>query len=105
MRLFVLFDMPVETAAQRREYSRFRKSLLKWGFIMVQYSVYARLCQNESDVDKNINRVLSFNPKFGNIRILKVTENQYDSMIIVHGEKSLQESKFVKIDSSLTYLY
>lgn len=82
----------METSAQRREYTRFRKSLIRWGFIMVQYSIYARTCQNESDVDKHVNRVLSFQPKYGNIRILKVTENQYKSMILVHGEKSLQEA-------------
>lgn len=91
MRLLVFFDMPVETAAQRREYSKFRKSLLKWGFIMVQYSVYSRICQNESDIDKQVGRIKGFNPKYGDIRIMKVTENQYQSMIMVHGEKKAQE--------------
>lgn len=92
MRLMVLFDMPVETAAQRREYAKFRKSLLRWGFIMNQYSVYTRLCQNESDIEKQTNRVIGFKPKYGDIRILKITENQYNSMILVHGEKKEQET-------------
>lgn len=92
MRLLVMFDMPVETTAQRREYTKFRKYLLKCGFIMLQYSIYVRMCQNDSDIEKQVNRVKGFKPKYGDIRILKITENQYDSMIMVHGEKSEQEN-------------
>lgn len=58
---------------------------------MLQYSVYVRICPNDSDMDKQIGRVRGFNPKYGDIRILKITENQYTSMIMVHGEKSSQE--------------
>lgn len=98
MRLLVLFDMPMDTAAQKREYNRFRKCLLKWGFIMLQYSVYSRLCQNDSDSDKQIIRIKLFNPKFGNIRILKITEKQYNSMLLIHGEKSPQEMSAISDD-------
>lgn len=38
----VMFDLPVETKEQRREATRFRHDLLDWGFIMVQFSVYAK---------------------------------------------------------------
>lgn len=30
-------------------------------------------------------------PKYGNVRILKVTENQFESMVLVQGEQSVQE--------------
>lgn len=43
MRLMVMFDLPVETSEQRREYRRFRKSLINEGFCMIQYSVYVRV--------------------------------------------------------------
>lgn len=43
MRVFVFFDLPTATAAERREYSRFRKSLIKEGFLMMQESVYVKL--------------------------------------------------------------
>ena len=33
MRILVFFDLPVETAKNRREYSRFRRFLIKEGFI------------------------------------------------------------------------
>jgi CRISPR-associated protein Cas2 len=40
--LFDLYDLPVETKEMRKEYISFHKALLKQGFVMLQYSVYAR---------------------------------------------------------------
>jgi CRISPR/Cas system-associated protein endoribonuclease Cas2 len=42
--LIAMFDLPVDTPAQRRAYARFRKDLLEDGFTMMQYSVYQRHC-------------------------------------------------------------
>ena len=42
----VLFDLPVLTEKQRRDYREFRKYLLKAGFFMRQESVYCKLVQN-----------------------------------------------------------
>ena len=39
MRVMVMFDLPVVTTEQRREYTRFRKYLLKNGFVMMQESI------------------------------------------------------------------
>ena len=38
MRVIVMFDLPVTTSENIREYTRFRKYLLKSGFIMMQQS-------------------------------------------------------------------
>ncbi len=43
MRLLVLFDLPVTTTEERREYTKFRKYLIKSGFMMFQESVYCRI--------------------------------------------------------------
>ena len=48
MRVIVFFDLPVQTSAQRREYTQFRKQLVKDGFIMMQESVYCKLALNMS---------------------------------------------------------
>ena len=47
MRLMVFFDLPVETAMQRKEYRLFRKFLIKDGYLMLQESVYAKLVVND----------------------------------------------------------
>ena len=39
MRVFVMFDLPTDTALDRREYRVFRKYLMDTGFIMMQESV------------------------------------------------------------------
>ena len=45
--LIAMFDLPVETSANRRDYTRFRKALLKDGYMMLQYSVYSRYLPSE----------------------------------------------------------
>ena len=44
MRMMVLFDLPVLTEKQRRDYREFRKYLIKSGFFMLQESVYCKFC-------------------------------------------------------------
>ena len=45
--LMAMFDLPVETPDNKRDYVRFRKALLKDGFMMLQFSVYARYIPSE----------------------------------------------------------
>lgn len=45
-----MFDLPVVTAHDRKEYTKFRKYLLKSGFLMLQESVYCRLIPNTAIV-------------------------------------------------------
>jgi CRISPR-associated protein Cas2 len=102
MRLMVLFDMPVLTDDERREYVHFRNFIMDDGFMMLQYSVYTRYCANDSDADKHCKRVQDYKPKYGNIRILKITENQFASMVFVAGEKSDQEK--AETDEQLLFI-
>ena len=39
MRLLVFFDLPVDTAAQKKSYRVFRKWLIGEGYLMLQQSV------------------------------------------------------------------
>ena len=41
-----MFDLPVGTSEQRREYAKFRKFLIKNGFLMMQESIYCKLALN-----------------------------------------------------------
>ena len=47
-----MFDLPTNTSEDRKNYTRFRKSLIKLGFDMLQYSVYARITKNNDDSKK-----------------------------------------------------
>lgn len=91
MRLIVMFDLPVVTDEEKRIYSKFRKFLLKDGYIMVQFSIYSRICKNSDDVYKHINRIKQNLPSRGNIRLLQVTEKQYNDMQLLVGAKETEE--------------
>lgn len=49
MRLICFFDLPVETAKDRKNYRLFRKFLLKDGYLPLQESVYAKLVVNDGE--------------------------------------------------------
>ena len=87
MWLFALFDLPVKTKAQRRDYTRFRNALLKQGFLQLQYSVYARHIPSE-DADRAYRRRIRAElPPEGQIRLISITDRQFGKMDIFYGKK------------------
>ena len=101
MRLIVMFDLPVETAKDRREYYLFRKFLIKGGFLMMQESVYCKLTQNASAMESVIDSVYRNKPPKGSVIALKVTEKQYAKMEYVVGDAS---SDVLNTDENLVFL-
>lgn len=91
MWLFVFFDLPVKTKPQRNLATRFRKFLKDDGYMMLQFSVYARVCRGEEAVDKHIERVTRNLPRSGNVRTLQVTDKQYGRMKLLLGEADKNE--------------
>lgn len=94
-----MFDLPVGTEKERKMATKFRNFLLNDGYIMMQFSVYSRICKNNDDLQKHINRLKINAPKKGNIRLIQVTEKQYDNMIMFSGEKQIEEN--IAIESLL----
>lgn len=87
MRVFVFFDLPVETASERRAYRLFRKYLLNEGFLMLQESVYAKLVVTDAQAKSVVARLKENRPERGLVQALRVTEKQYASMEFIAGEK------------------
>lgn len=88
MRVIVLFDLPVLTEKNRREYRAFRKFLVKSGFLMLQESVYCKLAQNNVVADALVENVRKNKPSAGLVQLLRVTEKQYAKMEFVVGESN-----------------
>ncbi len=82
-----MYDLPVVSEKDKKIYSKFRRFLLNDGYIMIQYSIYSRICKNHDDILKHINRIRQNTPDKGNIRLLQVTENQYNNMLLLSGNK------------------
>lgn len=92
MWLFVLFDLPVGTKTERREATRFRNFLKDDGFMMLQYSVYARVCRGDDGAMKHVARVTRNLPGKGSVRALQVTDRQYGRMRLLLGQATKTES-------------
>ena len=93
--------MPVVTSENRRAYSKFRKFLLKNGFIMLQESVYCKLALNGTAVNAIIDNVHRNKPQEGLVQLLTVTEKQYSKMDIIIGE---MKSEVLNSDERLVIL-
>lgn len=87
MRLLVFFDLPVETARQRKQYRLFRKHLIKEGYLMLQESVYAKLVVNDSAANSAVARLKKNRPPEGLVQVLQVTEKQFATMVYVTGSR------------------
>lgn len=98
MRLLVFFDLPIETASQRKAYRLFRKFLLKSGYIMVQESVYSKLAIDGKAVDALISKLRQNRPPEGLVQVLQVTEKQYAGMVSIVGE-ALDKGEIVSTDT------
>ena len=86
VRLIVYFDLPVKTADDRRQYSRFHKYLLMQGFVMMQESIYSKIALNSTAADAIKSNLRANKPRTGNVQILSVSERQYQSIECLVGE-------------------
>jgi len=75
-----MFDLPVGDEIARRNYSRFRTALLKEGFTMLQYSVYARYFRSEERSEAYRKRIKQSLPPEGDVRLITITDHQYGKM-------------------------
>jgi len=87
MWLYAMFDLPVDTKKARKEYTRFRKALIREGFLMLQFSVYARYCISEEANTGYRNRIRALLPPHGQVRLLGVTDRQFGKQEVYNGKK------------------
>lgn len=101
MRVIVFFDLPIQTAAERREYTRFRRGLIKNGFLMMQESVYTKIALNMTSAASIMQTVREMKPSSGMVQMLTVTEKQYARMEYVLGDR---QTEIVDSDERLVFL-
>ncbi len=86
MWVLTMFDLPVDTKKARKAYSQFRKFLIKDGFNMLQFSVYGRHCPSEENANVHIQRISQSVPPDGEVRIITLTDKQFERMRIFWGK-------------------
>lgn len=101
MRVLVMFDLPVVSAHDRKEYTKFRKYLLKSGFLMLQESVYCKLTMNSTMADSLVDNLRKNRPEKGVVQAIKITEKQYEKMEYIVG---VNNSEVLDTDERLVFL-
>ncbi len=91
--VMVFFDLPVGTPEERRDASNFRRDLLRDGYIMVQFSVYARPCGTADRVETQVRRLKSKIPPKGEVRGLLISDAQWGRMIVVRSQQKVDSEK------------
>ena len=87
MWVIAMFDLPTDTPALRKAYSKFRKSLLDDGFTMMQYSIYHRHCASIENAEVHIKRMGEKLPSEGEVRFLTITDRQFGLTKVFVGKK------------------
>lgn len=87
MWVLVFFDLPTETAAEKKIAAKFRKGVMKDGFQMFQFSIYMRHCASRENAEVHIKRVKKELPEHGHVGIMCITDKQFGMMEIFHGRK------------------
>ncbi len=93
VRIIILYDLPMSDTINRKHYTKFRREILSLGCYLVQYSVYAKVLKNEIYYNSFITKLKQVMPEKGEVRVIKVTEKQYENMIFLSGAQNNHEKK------------
>lgn len=87
MWVMVMFDLPTETAKERKAAARFRKDIMGDGFTMFQFSIYIRHCASLDNARVHIKRVKAILPTYGHVGIMCITDKQFADIEIFYCQK------------------
>jgi CRISPR-associated protein Cas2 len=88
-----MFDLPTDTKKARRDYTHFRKFLLNDGFTMMQYSIYMRHSSSNENAVVHAKRVKRHLPDDGEVRIIRITDQQFGKIEVFYGKKRQKPTK------------
>ena len=101
MRVIVMFDLPSVSSEELKEYRKFRKFLLKSGFVMMQESVYTKIASNTSVSNGIVRNIRKNKPSRGLVQVLVVTEKQFARIEYIVGQG---QSEYIDTDERLIIL-
>ena len=91
-----MYDLPTDTAQDRKNAALFRKKILADGFAMFQFSMYIRHCPSRENADVHILRVKKMLPAKGHVGIMCITDKQFGMMEIFRGLEVISKQPAVQ---------
>lgn len=82
---------PTEKWGTKTEHTKLKKFLHKDGYLRIAPEVYMRIVKNRKPSEKHFRRIEEYAPKTGTVRLLRLTEKQYNNIYLVTGEPDYQE--------------
>lgn len=93
MRLVVFVDPASETRHERKVKREFEEFLFRDGFALLQEGVYTRVADGRTNADLHERRLRANRPESGMVRLIVLTERQFQGASLLSGEERAQESE------------
>ena len=93
MRLVVFVDPASETRHERKVKREFEEFLFRDGFALLQAGVYTRVADGRTNAELHERRLRANRPDAGMVRLLVLTERQFQGAVLLSGEDHAQETE------------
>ena len=90
MRILVLLD-PTNKRGTKMAYTALRTFLYSDGYLRIGTELFMRVTSGRKTAEKHIRRLKEHDPGTGVIRVIRMTEKQYDNIWYLTGGPDLQE--------------
>ena len=90
MRILILLN-PTNRYGTKGAYTELRKFLLSDGYLKLQPEVFMRVEDTKKSCIKHQNRIKSYLPPTGEVRMLILTEKQFSGCVLCQEKPDIQE--------------
>lgn len=98
----LMYDLPMQTEEELREYQRFRKNIIGKGYYQLQKSVYIINSNTKERIEKIEKELIMEVPRNSSVRSLILTEEQFKKIKVISGQITIGEI-IVKKNKILEY--
>lgn len=87
----IMYDLPMQTKNDLLRYKNFRKKLIEKGYYQLQKSVYIMKSKTKEKIELVEKQLMIIAPKNSSIRSIILTEEQFQKIKILAGDKTMGE--------------
>ena len=98
LRLIVLAEIPTKTRHERKVAREFAESMFAAGYSLLQEGVYSRVADGRTQAAAHERSMDAHAPEVGTVRLLVLTEQQFQASKLVAGSEDAQE---LEVDTQL----